>query len=172
MYDINPKLGANTLLQGDVIRAFPFFKITSNAVIGENTTFTEAQLRAEPAQTNIIILTQTCDISRRSHILIAPVYSIEQEIEAGRFTEGQADGIRDRSNGYWFFLSEKEGYITDSFIDLLTIHYVPKELIGIMLRNRIISLNDHGIHMLCWTLTKYLSRPITDVEIKVKKANS
>lgn len=163
-----------TFFQGDIIKDFPFF-IYDSATAIEKVSETTFSLRDnnDPAPSSlyavetriskILLLSQTCDIQRRKHVMACPIYEIESLLEDGTLNTKRAEALRKRQINYWFYLPE-QGDEKESLADLQTIFYIPKRILDQYADSRIVSLDDWGRHHLCWALANYFGRPIENKE--------
>jgi hypothetical protein len=164
-----------TFFQGDIIKDFPFF-IYDSAKALEKVSETNFSLQdetdtiaspslfvVETRRTKVLLLSQTCDIQRRKHIMACPIYEVDSLLEDGTLNTKRVEALRKRQINYWFYLPE-QGDEKESLADLQTIFYVPKRMLDQHLSSRIISLDDWARHHLCWTLATYFGRPIESKE--------
>lgn len=182
MYADNTEIRDNILYQGDVLDQFPYFRIPKRFNLFEqvsvegnptdeyrlnrvdNLPEDKSLVGIEVHKERVMILSQTCDIQQRDNIVVAKVYDLNKEVTEGRLSAGRADGIRQRTNKFWFYLPEKEGVLPESFVDLQAPHYLPKELASNLIENRMISLSHWGRHHLAWAMSEFFGRPIQDIE--------
>lgn len=177
MYLDPEDLKYDILYQGDVLKNFPFFIFQNNLSglkqssasreifqLKEKEIFKdgEAILVVKSKLSHIIILSQTCDIQDRTHVIVAPIYSIKNFEDEGILKDGKVGLIKERKINYWFYLPKLEGILEDSFADFQTIYYVPREMLESYKKNKILALSDWGRHHLGWALSNYFCRPIKD----------
>lgn len=159
------------LYQGDVLKDFPFLVFEQDLKIlrkidGQFQLVTpdnsyvdgEEKVGLIAKLERVILLSQTCDIEHRSHVVVAPVYSFTK-IEG--LPGGQAGLVKKRKGmNFFFYLPEYTGIIEESYADFQLIHYVPKSFIEKYRSNKILSMSDWGRHHLGWALANYFGRPI------------
>ncbi len=107
-------------------------------------------------KTNIIILSQTCDIERREFISIAPVFPLIK-IES----EKKKESIRNHKFNYRFYIAESD-VLSESYAELSLINSIKKEIL--ILDKRICSLSDYSRQWLQYTLNRYFCRPFISKE--------
>lgn len=107
-------------------------------------------------KTNVIILSQTCDIERREFISIAPVFPLTK-IES----EKKKGSIRNHKFNYRFYIAESDA-LPESYAELTLINSIKKEILR--LDKRICSLSDYARQWLQDTLNRYFCRPFISEE--------
>ncbi len=178
MYVKPEDLRFDILYQGDVLKSIPFFIFKEQMNIlknlekantyeieaaNEKSFENEDILSAVNTKTsNIIILSQTCDVQDKENIIIAPIYPIKLFEDNKILTKEKAKQIRDRKYNYWFYLPKLEGIIEDSIADFQFIQYIPKLFLEKYKNNKIVTMSDWGRHHLGWALGNYFGRPIKD----------
>ena len=177
-----------TLLQGDIIKEYPFcyFPRKNEYIIVEqsgsglslnqlNSEFhysndrgSEEQLIVNSRLTNIMLLSQSCDMQSREIIIIAPVYTVEffsENLAREGNTEEQIRGkiltlknIKfERQFGYYYYLPASDDFL-ESYVDFNFIQSIPRDNISI--DNRALSLSDHSRHWLAYKLNNFFGRPV------------
>ncbi len=168
MYVTADTVDAATLYQGDIIADLPFFIFEKNQAIKKNDEGlyeednTEPQDRSlfalEAKKQKMIILSQTCDVQRRTHVIVCPVYPLAEFITDRTINTKNVESIRARKNNYLFYLPAFESF-PESIADFQTMTYVPRSVLQIYLLKREITLSDLGRHHLAWSLATYFGRP-------------
>jgi hypothetical protein len=170
MYVDRESVDPNTLYQGDIISEFPFFifensksirKSGTNSFETDETTNEEGRslFAIEAKKQLVLILSQTCDIQRRSNIIICPIYDLNEFIRDNTINADRARDIRSRKIQYWFYLP-RNSTINESIADFQTMIYVPRSVISEYINKRILTLSSLGRHHLSWSLATYFGRPI------------
>lgn len=179
MYSRLEEINPDIFYQGDIIDNFPFFAVPDNFSILSSLSSKTFELTLERIEESsgekiialpvkfrkVLLLSQTCDIQQRQNVIISPVYSIAEALAVGVLTPGKAESLKGRKIKYWFFLPALPGQLEDSFVDLQTMHYVPKKIVELYKKNKSLSLNDWGRHHLGWCLSDFFGRPIEDKNI-------
>lgn len=188
MYE--PEANNDLLLQGDIIKEYPFSFIPKvqdflfvrkeedsvnihnledlEDSYSEQNNF-EEQMIVNSRLTNIILLSQSCDVQRRETIMIAPVYSIEflkTKLESlGTLRAEQIDNkinalknSRFEQQPHYFFYLPGANDFPESYIDFNSVLSVSIDNIDI--NDRILSLNDKGRHWLSYKLSHFFGRPL------------
>ena len=157
MYLSRDEFDQGVFYQGDIINDFPFVifdKGTIEQSLGLRETDPKISVRIKMSM--VMILSQTCDIQRRSNIIICPVHKMSDF----SLNKDNTEQIKKRRIGYWFYLPGITGLIEDSIADFQTIYYVNREFLEKYKQNKIITLSDWGRHHLGWSLSTYFGRPI------------
>ena len=86
---------------------------------------------SEPDErSRIVVLTQACDIVRRTRIVVAVVRPCQKLVEEGRL---KGSTIRDqvrRGRVYgWYFLPAESLLVPESIVDLHDLHTLPREML-------------------------------------------
>ena len=87
MYVDLAALDATTTFQGDIITNFPFYLLENSAGLRKNrngqfsrvpnNSAGDVGLHAiESKKRNVMVLSQTCDVQRRTNIILCPVYDL------------------------------------------------------------------------------------------------
>ncbi len=118
-------------------------------------------LVANAVQTNVIVLSNTCDIDHREFVSIAPLFPLDIISN----TDVQRS-IKERKINYMFFLPSS-GECPDSYADLNLINSVKKEILN--LDNRTSSLSEYAQRWLQDTLYRYFCRPVYMKEVEYFK---
>lgn len=167
MYVI-PTLPITLLQQGDVIEyKFPNIrsaKLLSSVQDGQYeiaTTESSANFKLEELEVrNVMLVSQTCDISRRENILVCPIYKLSEFTEQSAINADTLRNLKNNKLYYWFYLPQLPGYIDESFVDLQQITPVERTSIEARMQNVIVSLNDLGRHQVGWSLASFFGRPV------------
>ena len=163
---------SSTLYQGDVIKDFPFYLFDSGLPIKKNDSGyfeidrsdqerDRSLLAIETKRQLVMILSQTCDIQRRTNIIICPVYNLEEFVADNTINADRARSLKKREIHYWFYLPSYNE-LPEALADLQTMMYIPKAIIEKYLSKRIATLNDLGRHHLAWSLATYFGRPASN----------
>jgi hypothetical protein len=107
---------------------------------------------AEAYKTNVMILSQTCDIQQRAFVVVAPVQSMTQVTNRDR-----RRAIMEGKVNHRFWLPAATD-LEESYVELTILNSVPKELLRI--ENRFLSLSDGARHQLTDTLHRFFCRPV------------
>lgn len=169
MYADATTVPATTLYQGDIIADFPFYLFENGLPIqrneaghfelDQNAQDSERRLFAvEARKQQVMILSQTCDVQRRTNVIICPVHNLEGFIADNTLNADRVKSIRARKIYYWFYLPTY-GALAESIADMQTMIHVPRAEIEKYLPNRITTLSDLGRHHLAWSLATYFGRP-------------
>lgn len=86
-------------------------------------------------KTNIIIISQTCDILNREFVIIAPVFPLSR-IESAK----KARSLKEGKMNYRFYLPRKEGIIEESYAELTILNSIKRT--ALLPEKRILSLTD------------------------------
>lgn len=156
MYVQAKDLNYEFLYQGDLIKDFPFLIFEKDTLIGKFETDIETKLEVRARLGLIMIISQTCDIQHRENVIVCPVYKMQDF----SFNKDEAESIRKRKTGYWFYLPKLENILDESIADFQTIYYVPRDFLNQSKLNKIITLTDWGRHHLGWALSNHFGRPI------------
>ncbi len=157
-----------TLFQGDIIDDFPFYNFENSYPIKKDAggrfeldgddNSDRSVLAVETKKQKVIILSQTCDIQRRSNVIVCPVYELKEVVDGGAINLKRVEALKSRRIYYWFYLPEFQ-VLQESFADLQTMVYVPRDIIEKYVTKRAVSLSDLGRHHLAWSLATYFGRP-------------
>lgn len=168
MYVASIPTDSSTLYQGDIIRDFPFYIFDKEqSVVKTENGYTHADTQneedrslfvVEARRQRIMLLSQSCDIQRRSNIVICPVYAMEKIVSEQAIKTETLKSIRARRIKYWFYLPAFNDF-PESIADFQTMTYVPRETVSAYLNKRDVILNDLGRHHLAWSLATYFGRP-------------
>lgn len=173
MYEDISLVDSGTLYQGDILVDFPFPILEGSKQIKKNEDTGHFELDNSLPQNDklafateskiqtVMILSQTCDLQRRTNVIVCPVYGLDDFITDNTIKADAARLIRTRRINYWFYLPT---YLTlqESIADLQTMIYVPRTVIESYLPKRKTSLSDLGRHHLSWSLASYFGRPAGD----------
>ncbi|MHA1395919.1 MAG: hypothetical protein ACTSRZ_20640 [Promethearchaeota archaeon] len=107
-------------------------------------------------KSNIIVLSQTCDIEHREFISIAPVFPLTNINNIDKI-----NSLKNNKVNYRFYIPESKN-LEESYAELTLIHSIPKEYLK--LENRISSLSDYSRHLLQDQLNRYFCRPFVSEE--------
>lgn len=107
-------------------------------------------------KSNIIVLSQTCDIEHREFISIAPVFPLTK-IES----ETKRETIRNHKFNYRFYIAASD-ILPESYAELTLINSIKKEILT--LDKRIFSLSDYARQWLQDTLNRCFCRPFISEE--------
>jgi hypothetical protein len=155
------------LYQGDIVNDFPFCLFENNLSLRKNEdgTFIAGEadgdrhlFAVEAKKQQVMILSQTCDVQRRSNVIVCPVYNLQEFITDNTINTERARAIRERRIYYWFYLPQYNA-LPESIADMQTMIYVPRVEIEKYIPSRIMSLNDLGRHHLAWSLATFFGRP-------------
>jgi hypothetical protein len=170
MYADPDSVDPNTLFQGDIITDFPFFLLEKGLSMKKTSTgYSKSDnvevdgsgnslFAVESKKQTVMILSQTCDLQRRSNAIICPVYDLQTFVSDQTLNTGRLQSIRDRKIYYWFYLPQFQS-LSESIADLQTMIYVPRTEIQKYLPKRTTTLSDLGRHHLGWSLANYFGRP-------------
>lgn len=175
-YEANPN--PTTLFQGDILEDCPVVVLPSDLKIlrpTETTSSGEENCHYEVVnvgqisdafasdgtetivtkayRTNIMIISQTCDITYRDFISIVPVFPITR-ID----NENRKNSLRQGKVNYRFYLPESDGF-EESYAEFTIINSVKKETLRI--ENRIISLTHYYRSHLVERLHSFFCRPFS-----------
>lgn len=103
-------------------------------------------------RTNIIIVSQTCDIQNREFVIIAPIFSLSR-IES--VTKARA--IKEGKTFYRFYFPAKEGVIEESYADLTLLNSIKKDLLPP--NKQLLSLTDFYRNHFTYNLNRFFCRP-------------
>lgn len=160
MYVPTEAINRDIFYQGDLIRDFPFLIYDKDLLDVSLEKDSEVNIEIKIKPNLAMMLSQTCDIQRRANILACPVYRMCDF----SFKKDEAESIRKRRVGYWFYLPKLNGVIEESIADFQTIYHTPRSLLEKHKENKIITLTDWGRHHLGWSLAYYFGRPIESKE--------
>ncbi len=152
-------LDSNSFYQGDVLSDYDIVMLpdktaeTQSMETSVSTTGT-AQILVKRDRTNIMIISQTCDILNRDFVAICPVFPISKLTNDDR-----QDAVRKGRTNYRFWLPEKIGYIEESYADFQIINTIKRD--NLDLASRVVALTDRYRTHLTDCLYKFFCRPIT-----------
>lgn len=161
--------------QGDIFRNFPIVISPDRLEIARPITpaevsegIMEAELKLESElpdafskgtelvlasayRTNIMIISQSCDIEHREFVAVAPIFPLEQ-------VEGKSrrDAIKSNRVNYRFYLPPAADLV-ESYVDFTVINSVKRSRLNVA--NRIASLSDLYRHHLADALHRFFCRP-------------
>ncbi len=172
MYVDSSSVPSSTLYQGDVVNDFPFYLFDSGLPIKKNEAGhfemdsssreeDRALFAIETKKQMVMILSQSCDIQRRTNVIVCPVYNLQEFVTDNTINADRAKSLKERKIYYWFYLPAYN-QLPEALADLQTMIYVPKTTIEKYLPKRIATLNDLGRHHLAWSLATYFGRPADD----------
>lgn len=169
MYADPASVANTTFYQGDIVTDFPFYLFDGGQPITKNEAGhfeidnsvrddNRSLFAVEAKKQTVMLLSQTCDIQRRSNVIVCPVYNLQEFLTDNIINADRAKSLRDRQIYYWFYLPAYN-QLPEALADLQTMMYVPKATIETYLPKRIVTLNDLGRHHLAWSLATYFGRP-------------
>ncbi|MBX9906390.1 hypothetical protein K2X96_00660 [Patescibacteria group bacterium] len=165
MYAEQGLLDPTTLYQGDLIEDFPFHDLDSHSSVVRNESGTLVEQATEDQnylalietkKRTVMILSQTCDIQRRTHVIVCPIFDLQEYSRT--ISRDKVEALKKRTINYLFYLPA-HGNFQESFADLQQIHYVPLETMNSYKDKRVLSLSDLGRHHLSWSLASLFGRP-------------
>lgn len=158
----------NTVYQGDILDHFLFSSITQptsdeldfNADIPDDFSVTPRLSHGQA-----LIITQTCDVSRRDFISVVPIFSIESYISALRKARkkeenitGELAQLKKQKIFYYYYIPEDiQRGVNEGYADLTFIN--PFERSRLESLRRIARLDDYQRHTLAYKLGNLYMRP-------------
>ena len=149
----------NRFYQGDVLSNYDIVilpdKIAQSSDPGTDKSDSGSSLiYIKKLRTNIIIISQTCDIENREFVAVCPVFPITR-IK----TTDKKESIRRNSVNYRFWLPAKTGFLNESYADFQIINTI--KIDNIVIESRLVSLTERYRAHLTNGLSRYFCRPIT-----------
>jgi len=166
--------------QGDIFRDFIIttipkdFLVARGGFLDENLEEGEATLKPSQSipdlfssgielivtratKSNVIVISQTCDIQNREFVIIAPVFPLSR-IESDK----RVRAVKEGKTFYRFFLPQKEGIIEEAFVELTILNSVRRDCLS--LERRILSLTHFYRGHFVYHLNRFLCRPFMPEE--------
>lgn len=163
MYANSDSLNLSVLYQGDIVKKFPFFVMSGvESELDLLEEGTEREVLVKAILSDVIILSQSCDIQRRQYVIVAPILKVKDLEGNETLKHDEIAAIRNRKINYWFYLPELPGILDESVCNLQTIYYISRSLLENHRNSKCVSLSDWGRHHLGWALSNYFGRPIAD----------
>jgi hypothetical protein len=154
------------LYQGDILKDYPTVILPDKAHYEVNEFTGTSTIQVKRFITNVLIISQTCDIGNRELVAICPVFPITRMLQTpdsvqlqGQQSNAQVEGLRKAKINYRFWLPEITGLLEESYADFVIINTVDKGILDIA--RRISSLSERYRSHLGEALHRYFCRPVT-----------
>ncbi len=154
------------LYQGDVLKDYPIVILPDKTHYEVNEFTGTSTIQVKRFITNILIISQTCDIGNRELVAICPVFPISRMLQdhdfvqlQGQQSTTQIESLRKAKIYYRFWLPEITGSLEESYADFVIINTVDRGVLDIA--RRIASLSERYRSHLGEALHRYFCRPVT-----------
>jgi hypothetical protein len=154
-YNSNPDI--EHFYQGDILKDYPIIilperNVTKIVYEGDEYSGT-AMVQTKTFVTNIIIISQTCDIIHRDLVAICPVFPVD------RLDASLQEQLKRGKINYRFWLPPITGVLTESYADFVIINTIKRQSLDI--NQRLASLSERYRSHLTDAIYHYFCRPVT-----------
>ena len=153
----SPNPDNENFYQGDILRDYPIAILPDKRfpeIVYEDDEYSgTVMIRAKISSTNIIIISQTCDIKNREFVAVCPVFPIE------RLEANQLEQLKKGKINYRFWLPPIDGVLHESYADFVIINAIKRESLDI--NQRLASLSERYRSHLTERIHQYFCRPVT-----------